>query len=64
MNLYGIPVLVIRPGDRFHPGDDRTYVVSIPAMREALEPRSLRPLLEEDAFFWKVRYHFGQEDGP
>jgi hypothetical protein len=52
--LFGIPVVVIRPGDRFHPGDDKTYLVSIPAMREAMKPRDLwrEP---EVKFAWKVR---------
>ena len=29
VDLYGIPVRVIRPGDPLHPGDDATYVVNL-----------------------------------
>ena len=29
VDLYGIPVRVIRPGDPLHPGGDATYVVNL-----------------------------------
>ena len=42
-DLYGIPVLTIRPGDQWHPGDGKIYFINLLEMRKITDRVFNRP---------------------
>lgn len=55
-DIFGIPVMVIRPGDQFHPGDGKTYIINLLEVKKALH--DLRPDLFYDPWAWNVPVRF------